>query len=164
MSYLYHFCVSLISYAWAHMNVYIVSRSPKESYQCDALSSMMTINKGYFDRMHTFRLEWQPGEKGYVHWYVDNVFRFGVEQSSLNKWETKIPVEPSYIIINTAISSSWGFPNPPWGCTEYDCKTTEGRCGFNSGFCQTLPAKMYVDHVRIFQVRTLILHTDLTLT
>jgi hypothetical protein len=112
---------------------------------------MMTIDKSYFSGMKTFRLEWQPGDDGYVNWYVDKKFRFGVKQSSLNEQQTKIPVEPSYLIINTAVSSSWGFPNPPYGCTEYDCKTIEGRCGMNGGFCQTLPANMYVDHVRVYQ-------------
>lgn len=122
------------------------------SYQCDALSSMMTIDKSYFSGMKTFRLEWQPGDDGYIHWYVDNVFRFGVEQASLTEEKTQIPTEPSYVIINTAVSSSWGFPNPPLGCvTDYDCKKVDGRCGFNPGFCQTLPASMYVDHIRIYQ-------------
>ena len=63
-----------------------------------------------------------PPRPGYVRWYIDGVFRFGIEGSSLTPWGTKIPDEPSYIILNTAISTSWGFLNPPWGCTEYDCK------------------------------------------
>ena len=112
---------------------------------------MMTIDKKYFDKMHTFRIEWIPGKDGYIHWYVDNKFRFGVEQSGLEEFGTEIPKEPSYLIINTAISTSWGFPNPPWGCDEYDCKRVETRCGFNPGFCQTLPAKMFIDSVRVYQ-------------
>lgn len=111
---------------------------------------MMTINKEYFEKMHTFRLEWETGKNGYLHWYVDNKFRFGIEQSGLEEFGTEIPKEPSYVIINTAISNSWGFPNPPWGCEEYDCKRTDA-CGFNPGFCKTLPAKMYVDSVRVYQ-------------
>ena len=114
----------------------------------------MTLNTSYFDTMKKFRLEWQPGPKGYVHWYVDGVMRFGVENEGLQPWGTKIPDEPSYIIFNTAISTSWGFPNPPWGCTEYDCKTTEGQCGFNPGFCKTLPAKFLIDNVRVYQDKT----------
>ena len=55
--------------------------------------------------------------------------------------------------MNTAISTTWGFPNPPIGCTEYDCKNSEknGRCGFNRGFCQNLPANFYINSVRIYQ-------------
>ncbi len=47
---------------------FLVARSLKESYQCDALSSMMTITKDYFTSMKRFRLEWEIGEHGYVHW------------------------------------------------------------------------------------------------
>jgi len=112
---------------------------------------MMSLNDSFWHGLHKVRLEWQPGEKGYVHWYVDDKFRFGVEQSGLDEVGTKIPQEPSYVIINTAISTSWGFPNPPWGCTEYDCKDPEARCGFNPGFCQSLPAEFSVDYVRIWQ-------------
>jgi beta-glucan synthesis-associated protein KRE6 len=101
--------------------------------------------------MHTFRLEWQPGEKGYVHWYVDNVFKFGIEGEGLKDMESMIPNEPSYIILNTAISTSWGFPNPPWGCTLYDCKDPDGQCGFNAGFCKSLPAHFKIDYVRVYQ-------------
>jgi hypothetical protein len=112
---------------------------------------MFTLNESYWSKFHTFRCEWQPGPKGYLHWYVDNVFKFGIEEESLKIMDTHIPQEPSYIIFNTAISTSWGFPNPPWGCTEYDCKTTSGRCGFNPGFCQSLPAEYQIDWVRVYQ-------------
>jgi len=112
---------------------------------------MMSLNDSYWKRPHRFRLEWQPGDKGYVHWYVDNKFRFGVEQAGLDEMGSKIPQEPSYVILNTAISTSWGFPNPPWGCTEYDCKDPEARCGFNPGFCQSLPAEFSVEYVRVWQ-------------
>ena len=128
-----------------------VGRSDKEAYQCDALSSMMTLNESYFSSTKRFRLEWQPGPEGYVHWYVDGQFRFGVEAEGLAPHMTRIPDEPSYIIMNTAISTSWGFPNPPFGCTEYDCKTTEGQCGMNAGFCKSLPAKFLIDSVRVYQ-------------
>jgi hypothetical protein len=96
-------------------------------------------------------LQWQPGPDGYVHWYTDGKFRFGVEQAGLDPYRTQIPQEPSYIIFNTAISTSWGFPNPPPGCTEYDCKTEAGRCGVNPGFCKTLPAEFKIAHVRVYQ-------------
>ena len=129
----------------------LVGRSNKEAYQCDALSSMMTLNESYFNTPKRFRLEWQPGTDGYVHWYVDGQFRFGVEAEGLAPHMTRIPDEPSYIIMNTAISTSWGFPNPPFGCTEYDCKTTEGQCGMNPGFCKSLPAKFLIDSVRVYQ-------------
>ena len=62
--------------------------------------------------------------EGYVRWYVDGEFRFGVRQSSLKEMGSRIPQEPSYVIINTAISTSWGFPNPPPGCTGMSSNST----------------------------------------
>eukprot|EP01032_Pedospumella_encystans_P010007 gene10007-11731_t len=129
-----------------------VGRTAEESYQCDAISSMMQLEDKHFKKMHTFRLEWQPGPNGYVHWYGDGKFRFGIEQSGLDPYGTEIPTEPSYVILNTAISTSWGFPNLPPGCAgEYDCKTDSGKCGFNPGFCKSLPAEFLIGHVRVYQ-------------
>lgn len=128
-----------------------VTRSKAESYQCDAIGSMMTLNDSYWNSMHKFRLEWQPGEKGYVRWYIDGEFKFGIDAPSLEAEGTEIPNEPSYLIINTAISTSWGFPNAPWGCSSYDCKDPESQCGFNAGFCKSLPAKFAVNYVRVYQ-------------
>jgi hypothetical protein len=39
-----------------------VGRSLKESYQCDAISSMTQLNSSHFSRMHTFRLEVGPNQ------------------------------------------------------------------------------------------------------
>lgn len=112
---------------------------------------MVQLDDTHFRDMHTFRIEWQPGEGGYVHWYSDSKFRFGIEQEGLDPYHTHIPREPSYIIFNTAISTSWGFPPTPLGCSEFDCKTVEGRCGFNPQFCSSLPAQFKIDHVRVYQ-------------
>jgi len=87
---------------------------------------MVSITDSHFKEMHTFRLEWQPGEDGFINWYVDNKFRFGILAEGLKEFDTFLPNEPSYIIFNTAISTSWGFPNPPYGCNVYDCKDPDG--------------------------------------
>jgi hypothetical protein len=112
---------------------------------------MVQLEKDHWDTFHTFRLEWEPGKDGYIHWYMDDEFRFGVEGEGLKPQKTQIPTEPSYIIMNTAISTSWGFPTPPPGCTLYDCKDPNGQCGMNPGFCKSLPANFYIDHVRVYQ-------------
>lgn len=112
---------------------------------------MGQLTDDHFKNFHKFRLEWQPGEDGYVHWYFDDKFRFGVEAEGLKKTKAQIPNEPSYIIMNTAISTSWGFPNPPPGCVNYDCKDVNAQCGFNPGFCKTLPADFKIDYVRVYQ-------------
>ena len=128
-----------------------VQRSAAQAVQCDALSALTTLPYSFWTGMHTFRLEWQPGDNGYLHWYIDGVFKYGVEQEGLDIMKTKIPNEPSSIIINTAISSTWGFPSTPPGCNTYDCKTLSGQCGFYPGFCKSLPAKFLVDHIRVYQ-------------
>lgn len=65
------------------------------------------------------------------------------------------------MILNTAMSSTWGFPEgSPSGCPAgcdckcYDCLDTTGKCtcGFAGGFCASLPAKFLVDYVRVYQV------------
>lgn len=129
-----------------------VGRSEKESYQCDSIGAMGNIDATYWTKMHKFRLEWEPGEDGYLRWYYDDEFKYGIEGKSLqNLTGSHIPSEPSYLILNTAISTSWGFPEPPPGCDEYDCNTQSGRCGFDQGFCQTLPATFLIDSVRVYQ-------------
>jgi hypothetical protein len=136
-----------------------VTRKKTEEYQCDAISALVQLNESHFQRFHTFRLDWQPGPDGHIRWYSDEVFRFGMTAEGLSEEKAQIPNEPSYVIFNTAISTSWGFPNPPWGCTDYDCKNTGSQCGFNPGFCKTLPAKFMIDHVRIYQNKADPLHT-----
>lgn len=130
-----------------------IFRSEDMAYQCDALSSMQTIGKEHFSAMHRYRLEWQPGATGYVRWYVDGEFSFGIDAAGLEEQGSAIPDEPSYIIFNTALSTSWGFPNAPPGCDDYDCKDPAKRCGFNAGFCESLPAEFKIDHVRVYQRR-----------
>lgn len=137
----------------------IVKRTAAQSYQYDALSALASLPYSFWEGVHTFRIEWQPGDKGYLNWYIDGVLKYGIEQSSLDFMGTKIPNEPSTIIMNTAISTSWGFPALPPGCgagattaySMYDCKTTAGRCGLPPGFCATLPAEFHIDNVRLYQ-------------
>eukprot|EP00602_Paraphysomonas_sp_CaronLab_P012455 CAMPEP_0185041464 /NCGR_PEP_ID=MMETSP1103-20130426/40766_1 /TAXON_ID=36769 /ORGANISM="Paraphysomonas bandaiensis, Strain Caron Lab Isolate" /LENGTH=529 /DNA_ID=CAMNT_0027581193 /DNA_START=186 /DNA_END=1772 /DNA_ORIENTATION=+ len=136
-----------------------VGRSKKESYQCDAVGAIGNLNDSFWETMHRFRLEWEPGKDGYLRWYIDGELSFGVDQAGLDIMGSLIPTEPSYVIINTAISTSWGFPPTPQGCTEFDCKTSTGRCGFDPGFCRSLPAIFSVDHIRIYQDKENPTHT-----
>ena len=131
-----------------------VRRSKAESYQCDSISAMSSLNDSHWRKMHKYRMEWEPGENGFLRWYIDDEFQFGIEQSSLTAaMETQVPEEPSYLIFNTAVSTSWGFPEPPPGCVKYDCKVADGRCGMNPGFCHSLPAAFLIDNVRVYQYK-----------
>lgn len=61
-----------------------------------------------------------------------------------------------YLILNTAMSSTWGFPQPcpeDCSCKCFDCtsKDYQCTCGMSPGFCKTLPASFLVDYVRVYQ-------------
>ncbi len=88
----------------------------------DAISANTALNHTHFNSMHTYRLEWEPGDpdfnysndnsehsstNGYMRWYVDDEFIFGIDGSALNVTGSMIPSEPMYLIMNTAISSTW---------------------------------------------------------
>lgn len=147
--------------------------TPLRSYQADALSGNTQMDgnvghgNGFWSEMHTWRVEWQlpasDGSKGlgYLRWYYDDRFIYSVPGATLmDKMGSKIPSEPSYLILNTAMSSTWGFPEgSPSGCPAgcdcacYDCldKTGKCTCGFASGFCDMLPGQFLVDFVRVYQ-------------
>lgn len=59
-----------------------------------------------------------------------------------------------YLIFNTAISNTWGFPTPcPEGCPCdcYDCHRAECFCAIPPNMCNHFPAHMLIDYVRVYQ-------------
>lgn len=73
--------------------------------------------------------------------------------SRARRWNSpKIPNEPSYVILNTAVSSSWGFPIPPIEASAlYRGKRKQGGSG-DIGECG-LPSLLIVSlRSRIFRV------------
>ena len=146
-----------------------VSRSKKQVFQADAVGAMYQLNPSHFKKMHTFRLEWQPGPGGRLDWFTKQysqngesldeewVRAFTIKDESLsNLTGAQIPLEPSYLIFNTGISSTWGFPyDIPDSCPRcYDCSNVTCSCSFNPGFCNMMKegdVTMYIDHVRVYQ-------------
>ena len=105
-------------------------------------------------------MEWDPpnedGSEGYLKWYLDGKFIYGIHGSNLKLTGTEIPSEPMYLLMNTAVASSWGFPKPcPEGCkcTCYQCGNPECMCGLPDGFCENLPASFEIDYVRAYQAK-----------
>jgi hypothetical protein len=52
-----------------------------------------------------------------------------------------------YLLLNTAISYTWGFPQPcPEGCACdcYDCRKPECACAVPAGMCDNFPASFEV--------------------
>ncbi|KAL7539618.1 hypothetical protein ACHAWF_006465 [Thalassiosira exigua] len=156
-----------------------VTRSKKQAFQADAVGAMKQLVPEHFRTPHTFRLEWQPGRGGRLDWFTksykkvdENGTTFHMEGDGKGQdWEhslsipdfalddvmgSKIPEEPSYIILNTAISSTWAFPYsvPDWCPKCYDCHDPKCACSFNPGFCammKTGKVALKIDSVRVYQ-------------
>jgi len=155
-----------------------VSRNKNQAFQADAIGAMHQLTSAHFETPHTIRLEWQPGRGGRLDWFVKDhkievdgkvedmegdglgqqwLHAFGIKDESLkNATGAQIPIEPSHLIINTGVSSTWGFPSSlPEGCTGcYDCSNATCACAFNPGFCNMMKktkVAMYIDSVRVYQ-------------
>lgn len=127
---------------------------PEATYWADAVSANTPIGASEFEDFHTYRLEWTPKKR--LAWYKDGEFLYEIHQDSLTNLTTslQIPDEPTYLLLNTAMSSTWGFPAPcPKGCACecFDCKRPRCACAINKGFCDSLPASFLIDHVRLYQ-------------
>ena len=99
-------------------------------------------------------MEWTPRQR--LAWYKDGQFLYEITQDSLTNLTRglQIPDEPTYLLLNTAMSSTWGFPAPcPAGCACdcFDCKKEACKCAIAEGFCDSLPAHFLIDYVRLYQ-------------
>jgi hypothetical protein len=157
-----------------------VTRTAKEAFQADAIGAAHQLTLSHFKKPHTFRIEWQPGPGGRLDWYAQGGHRvdvngtkqtleldgngtewihaFSLKDDSLSElMGSQIPAEPTYLIMNTAISSTWGFPydSPSWCPKCYDCNDPKCACRFYPGFCRMLTqgVQMRIDYVRVYQSR-----------
>lgn len=72
---------------------------------------------------------------------------------------SEISTEPSYIILNTAVSKQWGFPltcPDNCKCKEFNCHSNDyaQRCGFSGGFCEMMTQEdpqYLINYVRVYQ-------------
>jgi hypothetical protein len=155
-----------------------VLRSKKQAFQADAVGTIHQLTPSHFNTSHKFRIEWQPGPGGRLDWFTQShkvdgpngtfymegdgigkewVHAFSLHDESLsNLMGSQIPNEPTYLIMNLAISSTWGFPydTPDW-CTKcFDCDDPKCECAFHAGFCKQLKSgdvAMYIDSIRVYQ-------------
>lgn len=159
-----------------------VTRTEEQSFQADAVGVAHQLTPAHFKKMHTFRVEWQPGAGGRIDWYgkahrinstltmegdglgEDWLHIYGIKDKSLkNMMGSQIPIEPSSLIFNTAVSSNWGFPTETKDTCKkcYDCEDPKCSCNFAPGFCQMLAetdVAMYIDSIRVYQSRDLSAH------
>lgn len=137
----------------------VLEHKPKiYTYQADALSANMQLNDTHYQQQHLYRVEWEPpkedGSGGYIKWFTDNKFVYGIHGKSLEIMQTEIPSEPMYLIMNTAVSSHWGFPAPcPDGCECecFECGNPACQCALPVGYCDNFPASFEIDYVRVYQ-------------
>lgn len=137
----------------------------KQDYWSDAISMNRQLNESYFSEPHVYRLEWDvPTNEtdGYLHWFLDDELVYAINGTGLRQSGTLVSTEPSYILLNTAVSTQWGFPKEcPNNCIceqdQYNCnsKRWQNQCGFSEGFCNALNSKnppVYkIDWVRAYQ-------------
>lgn len=138
--------------------VTLIHQPKSYTYQADALSANLGLNSSHYTKQHIYRVEWEPpeddGSGGYIRWYTDNVFVYGITGSSLNITGSEIPSEAMYLLMNTAVASSWGFPAPcPEGCSCecFECGNPDCACALPTGYCENFPAFFEVDYVRVYQ-------------
>lgn len=138
-----------------------LEHKPKQyTYQSDAISANTHLTKDFFQHHRKYRVEWEPpdhdGKGGYLKWYLEGKFLYGIKGKTLELTNTDIPSEPMYLLMNTAVASSWGFPKPcPEGCDCecYECGNPDCTCGLPEGFCENLPASFEIDYVRVYQAK-----------
>eukprot|EP00980_Cylindrotheca_fusiformis_P004108 scaffold894_cov153-Cylindrotheca_fusiformis.AAC.4 len=136
----------------------------KSAYWSDAISYNRQLEAKHFNGSHTYRLEWDvPTEEkdGYLHWFLDGDLILAINGTGVATGGTgsEISSEPSYIVLNTAVSSQWGFPlECPEGCEckHYDCHSADfaDQCGFSPGFCEMMldePPQYKVNSIRVYQ-------------
>ncbi|KAJ1454658.1 beta-glucan synthesis-associated protein-domain-containing protein [Pelagophyceae sp. CCMP2097] len=130
-------------------------KNKEETYVADAISANKAIEETHFEKDHTYRFEWSttPGRES-LRWFLDGEIVFEILPEALKFTGAKMPDEPMHVLLNTAVSSTWGFPAPcPLGCacSCYDCGDAKCDCGMPTGFCGNLPAHYEVESVRIYQ-------------
>lgn len=138
----------------------------KQDYWSDAISYNRQLNDSHFRGKHKYRLEWdvpnkEKGTLGYLRWFLDGNLILEINGETLAKAETggEISSEPSSVILNTAISSQWGFDADCDGscpCKNYDCRSPKwgDTCGFSEGFCAMMEEdkpEFKINWIRVYQ-------------
>lgn len=147
---------------WKCSNPRNESTTPKSNamssfnYQMDAISTNWPVHVGAYMDFVTYQVEWVTGKNGYVRWNIEGSPIFEVPAKTItdvpqnvnNSNPLKIMVEePLYVIINVALSSSWGAtpPNPGKECRG------NGTDKVVNAICDAFPLYLKMDYVRLYQ-------------
>lgn len=126
------------------------------NYQMDAISSNWPVHLEAYVTYLVYQVEWVTGKNGYVRWMLEGEPLFEIPSSAVlevpqnvNKSNPqKLMVEePLYIIMNVALSRTWGSspPNPGKPCRG------DGSDPVVNRICDAFPMYMKVDYVRLYQ-------------
>ena len=135
-----------------------------QDYWSDAISYNRQLDESHFNKSHVYRMEWDvPTETsgGYIHWFLDGELVLAIDGDDVIDagLGSSVSSEPSYILVNTAISSQWGFPfkcPTDCPCKTYNCNSDEYQyqCGFSGGFCDMMKAsspQYKMNYIRVYQ-------------
>ncbi|KAG5179401.1 beta-1,6-glucan active enzyme, family GH16 [Tribonema minus] len=134
----------------------LIHDPPSRTYWADAISANHALSPTHFNKQHIYRLEWQGGAEGYLRWYIDGAFVYGMTQGTFNRTGAKVPDEPMYLLFNTAVSSMWGFPAPcpkhlHCSCDCWDARDSRCQCAIPKNMGELFPAHFLIDYVRVYQ-------------
>ncbi|KAG7401254.1 hypothetical protein PHYBOEH_002058 [Phytophthora boehmeriae] len=126
------------------------------NYQMDAISSNWPIHLGGYIDFLVYQVEWVTGKNGYVRWMLHGNPLFEIPAESINNVpqnsnktnpQKLMLEEPMYVILNVALSSSWGAnpPNPGKECRGNGTDATVNK------ICDSFPMYMKVDYIRLYQ-------------
>lgn len=161
-------CININYYG--NYNFFPFERTTKKNYWSDAISWNHQLQPSHFEQKYRYKLEWgvppkdlvdSPGDgytNGFINVYVNDEFILSIKNDNIHQVTTaSVPSEPMYILLNTAISTNWGFECPPGcPCEYYDCKSDkfDHLCGFPRGFCAMMKEenpKYKINYVRVYQ-------------
>ena len=104
----------------------------------EAISGVTNLNNDWYDgkKYQTYSFEYEPGEAGYVTWYVGDQPSWTLDARSMgpngNIGQRVVPMEPMALVMNFGISNGFAQLNL-------------------TGLGPLMPATMRFDHVRVYQ-------------
>uniref|UniRef100_H3GJH2 GH16 domain-containing protein n=1 Tax=Phytophthora ramorum TaxID=164328 RepID=H3GJH2_PHYRM len=126
------------------------------NYQMDAISSNWPVHLGAYTDYVDYQIEWVTGSKGYVRWMLQGNPLFevttdafsNVPQNASKKNPQKVMLEePMSLILNVALSSSWGATPPNAG---KECRG-DGADDVTNKICDSFPMYLKMDYMRLYQ-------------
>ncbi|RLN37979.1 hypothetical protein BBO99_00004239 [Phytophthora kernoviae] len=126
------------------------------NYQMDAISSNWPVHLGAYTDYVEYQLEWVTGKNGYVQWLLQGSPLFEVTTDAFSnvpqdKGKTnpqKVMLEePMSLILNVALSSSWGATPPNAG---KECRG-DGADEETNKICDAFPMYLKMDYMRLYQ-------------